>query len=111
MRVGGKEHEEELLRVRNSLITDGWRVIRLFGKSPDAIAAKIVDGKLKIVAVEILGKSYKKEKGWTRNWTYKQKRDTYSMFDDVFIKSYERNKHMLEEGGGRFPKELSKRSD
>lgn len=77
---------------------NGWRVIDLDGRSPDAIAIK--DGK--IIAVEIL-KKFKTERTNEETikrhgrfvWRYSggksqsQKRQNYSMFDDVEFSFWE----------------------
>jgi hypothetical protein len=79
---------------------DGWRVIKLYGKSPDAIAVK----ENKIVAVEVL-KQWRKErtdpieiKKYGKNqlryyggFTMASKRSNYDMFDDVFFKTFQSN--------------------
>ena len=83
-RRGSMEHEIGVIDELNKLIQDGWKVINLKGVSPDAIAVK--DNK--IVAIEVLGMKYRKGKGYHRNWTYKNKKELYSMFDDVIIKTF-----------------------
>ena len=89
---GSQKHEEEVARKAEEMRSQGWRVIVLDGKSPDAIAVK--DGK--IVAVEVL-KKIKTERTnpetikshgryvWRLQggYTQAQKRGIYSMFDDV----------------------------
>ena len=83
-RIGSMEHELKLVDQLKKMVEDGWKVINLRGLSPDAIAVK--DGK--IVAVEVLGMSYKKGRGYQHSWTYKGKKESYSMFDDVIIKTF-----------------------
>ena len=56
-KIGGFDHEKTLDEMVKTLEFEGWRVIKLHGKSPDAIAVK--DNK--IVAVEIL-KQWRKER-------------------------------------------------
>ena len=91
-KIGSPEHEAKLDETKNELEEKGWRVIKLFGKSPDAIAVK--DGE--IIAVEIL-KQWKKERtnpklikrhGKLQSRYYggmskANKRYDYRMFDDV----------------------------
>jgi len=91
-KVGSIRHEEELKHKANQMRHDGWRVIVLNGKCPDAIAVK--DGK--IVAVEVI-KKIKTERTnpetiqrhgryvWRLQGGYTQasKRSIYDMFDDV----------------------------
>lgn len=89
---GSIAHENALQDKIREMRGKGWRVIDLDGKSPDAIGVK--DGK--IIAIEVL----KKIKTERRNpdtirthgryvWRYQggmtqsQKREIYSMFDDV----------------------------
>lgn len=97
MPIGSPKHEEEVARKAQEMIKDGWRVIILHGKSPDAIAVK--DGK--IVAVEILKKirtERKNEETIKRHgryvWRYQGgftqagKRSIYDMFDDVEFSFY-----------------------
>lgn len=98
MRRGSKQHEEELKKAILELQNEGYRVIDLNGVSPDAIAIK--DGK--IVAIEVLGKCWRKcankfakEKGltgyWHGSWTHRGKSKLYSMFDEVKIFTFKRN--------------------
>ena len=87
-RIGSVQHEIELVNELQKLHNDGWKVINLRGLSPDGIAVK--DGK--VVAIEVLGADYRKGKGWRHSWTYKDKKERYSMFDDVIIKVFHRKK-------------------
>lgn len=65
----------------------GYRVINLEDKSPDAIAIK---GN-KVIAIEILGMSYyKKNFSWKGTFSIKQKLSTYHMFDGVIIRNFVR---------------------
>lgn len=89
-RIDNKKHEELLIEVRNELINDGYRVIRLYGRSPDAIAIK--DNK--IIAVEVLGITYRHNE-YKKGWTYTQKRKDYDMFDEVLIKTFVRNNGLI----------------
>lgn len=82
-RRGNEEHEKILKETINEYEQGGWRVIDLEGKSPDAIATK--DNK--IIAIEILGKSYKNGK-WKKSHTTTEKEDIYYMFDEVVIKTF-----------------------
>ncbi len=93
--IGGPQHEAILREKVKELEGDGWRVIVLHGKSPDAIAVK--DGR--IVAVEAVQKmrvkrvSHAKEKGKFRwkhlgGWTIASKKRLYHMFDDVIFAIY-----------------------
>ena len=91
-KIGSQAHEEKLDETKNDLEKEGWRVTKLHGKSPDAIAVK----NNKIIAVEIL-KSWRKErknpemvkrhgKFQSRYYggvTKATKRSNYDMFDDV----------------------------
>lgn len=81
---GSQEHEDTLLQFVEELRAEGYRVILLQEKSPDGIAVK--DDK--IYAVEALGFTYVKGVGKRRNWTWNQKRETYSMFDDLLVKQF-----------------------
>jgi len=87
-RRGSLQHEIAVIDEIQKLMNDGWRVVNLKGLSPDAIAAK--NGKL--IAIEVLGLDYRKGRGWHRNWTYKSKKEMYSMFDEVIIKTFRRKK-------------------
>ena len=82
----GKElHEQELQKFIEQMQKEGIKIIDLAGKSPDAIMIK--DGKL--VAVEVLpirwSRSYQ---AYKHSWTYKQKQESYGMFDEVVILEY-----------------------
>ena len=85
MNTGNEQHGLLLNETIRELEAEGWRVVDLKGKSPDAVAAK--DGKL--IAIEVLGQSWTK-KGWKGNWTFRSKKANYSMFDDVLIKVFRR---------------------
>lgn len=82
--VKSSTHPEVLDKKLKELEEDGWRVVRLKGKSPDAVASK--DGK--IIAVVVLASQWKDGTGWTQKWTYKTKRRNYEMFDDVLIERF-----------------------
>ena len=81
------QHKEAVVNYLKQLENEGWKTINLKGKSPDGIAIK----NNKIVAIELLGYTYRNGKGWHSNKTIKNKKSDYSMFDDVFIKSFKRN--------------------
>ena len=92
-RHGSLQHMKAVHKNIAELEKKGYRVIDLQGKSPDAIALKDE----KIIAVEILGRQYKKGKGWKKKWTHAQKKKNYDMFDDVIIFSFRR--HPCDDGG------------
>ena len=73
--------------VIEKLKMEGYHIVRLHGKSPDAVATK--DGKL--IAVEVIGK-YGKERKYklTGGYTFAGKKREYSMFDDVLIFTFYR---------------------
>ncbi len=79
-----ERHEERLKEVIKELREEGYKVIDLEMKSPDAIAVK----NNKIIAVEVLGRMYINGKGWKNNFTIKSKKEIYKMFDDVIIKTF-----------------------
>ncbi|MEM4391511.1 MAG: hypothetical protein QXG67_01845 [Candidatus Nitrosotenuis sp.] len=96
-KVSREKHEMALREKIKELEMDGWRVVNLQGKSPDAIAVK--DNQ--IVAVEILKKiraerknpELARKKGkfkWTfaGGFTLTSKRSNYDMFDDVIFGFY-----------------------
>ncbi len=96
-KTGGKKHEEALEKLIDEMNLDGWKIINLHGKSPDAIAVK----NNKIVAVEILKKikterknpDLAKKKGkfkWSfaGGYTLASKRSNYDMFDEVIFGFY-----------------------
>lgn len=83
-------HEDALRDEIERLESEGYRVINLDNKSPDAIAIK--DGR--VLAVEVLGQKRVKNKGWRGSWTKMGKRQIYHMFDDVIFKTFRY-------GGGR----------
>ena len=91
---GGKEHEEALERVLNSLKENGWKAFSLDGKSPDGIAVKDNE----IIAVEILRKFKTERKNpeqikkhgryvtrYVGGTTIAAKKRGYSMFDRVLV--------------------------
>lgn len=85
MKRGKDLHETELQEFIQRMRSEGKKIIDLAGKSPDAIMVK--DGKL--IAVEILPSRFSKSKQkWVHSWSYKEKKEIYSMFDDVIIIEY-----------------------
>lgn len=95
---GNEQHEKELQRACKELRSDGWKVIDLEGRSPDAIAVK----EEKVVAVEVLMK-YKIERNdndhrryrwkFSGGFTLTQKKNIYKMFDDVLFFFYLKEKN------------------
>lgn len=96
-KIGSVKHEETLKEKIKEMELDGWRVINLHGKSPDAIAVK----NNQIVAVEILKKIKTERKNqdiarrkgkfkWSfaGGYTLVGKRSNYDMFDDVIFGFY-----------------------
>ena len=83
--LGTDLHEKELSKFVEDLESQGYRVIKLNGKSPDGVAVRMNDGNLEVSAVEALSSHYRKGKGWKKRFTYVQKRKNYEMFDDVLI--------------------------
>lgn len=64
--------------------SDGYRVIPMNQKSPDALATK--DNK--IYAIEILGMEHRNQLHNRKNWTWKGKTASYSIFDGMMIKTF-----------------------
>lgn len=89
MQIGKTKHELELFEVLKRLDAEGWRVVDLKGKSPDAVATK--DGKL--IAIEVLGMIKTKSKTYKHNWSYSGKKKLYERlgFDELKIFTFERN--------------------
>ena len=92
--MGTKLHEDELDKYIERLNAEGYRCIKLNGKSPDAVAVRIQDGSIEISAVEALGSSHQKGKGWTKGWTWANKKRIYSMFDKVLIHVFRRDSNL-----------------
>ncbi len=91
--IGGKQHEDTLTDAIVDLERKGWRVIRLNGKSPDAIAVR--DDR--IVAVEVLARYERTRKKKGHSWeisggTFQLKIQDYAMFDDVIFYTFRRSK-------------------
>lgn len=63
------------------------RIIALTGKSPHLIEARLNDGKIELIAIEILPE-VNRDKTPSHSWTTKQKKDQYQMFDEVLIIQY-----------------------
>jgi hypothetical protein len=80
------QHEKAVLDYLAELSSKGWKTIRLGKRSPDGIAVK--DNR--VVAVEII---IKNTDGKYRA-TDTTKRDDYFMFDDVFIKKFDRDSNI-----------------
>ena len=81
-------HEQNLRKYIKELEVLGYRVIDLERKSPDAIAIKVINGKIEVSAVEVLSSQYKIGKGWHKKWNYKAKISIYHMFDNILIKVF-----------------------
>lgn len=104
------QHEEVLTDMIEDLESEGYRVIRLHNKSPDAIAVRVNIFRdsakhwqnVEICAVEVLGKTYRRGKGWRTNWTYTAKKQTYSMFDEVLIRTFKRDTQYQKGGPNPF---------
>lgn len=85
-RRGKEEHETAL---REYIENCPNKILDLAGKSPDAIEAVIVDGKVKLIAVEVLSVRWINSKNiWKKNFTHAQKQESYRMFDEVKILTY-----------------------
>jgi hypothetical protein len=94
-------YKEALDRVTERLKEQGYRVIDLQGKSPDAIAIRTAEtpGPMpnltyefpEIVAICLVGKTHRPRKGWHGSYSAKQKRQTYSMFDRVSVHFFKRD--------------------
>lgn len=83
----GEQHEKELREEIERLKNEGYRVIDLERKCPDAIAIK--PNNVEVCAVEILSMSYNYGiKGYKAKWTVKAKKTIYHMFDKVIIKVF-----------------------
>lgn len=108
MPIGKTQHEDVLTKYIEELEEEGYRVIRLEGKSPDGIAVKClacerrnypeIKHELELDAIEALGKTYRKGRGWHTSWTHNAKRKIYSMFDKVLIKTFKRDKNYIKGG-------------
>jgi hypothetical protein len=83
MRVS-KEHEDALASFIGRLQSQGYRVVKMHRKLPDAVATK--DGKL--YAVEIIGQKWSPNDGWKNTQTFQEKKVAYSMFDGVLIEKF-----------------------
>ena len=89
-KTGDTQHEQVLEIYLKELEQMGYKTINLKGKSPDGLAIK--DNK--IIAIEVLSSYYnKKHRGWNTKRTKKQKKELYSMFDDVFIRTFKKRQN------------------
>ncbi len=86
MKRGKIEHERAL----NDYIKNcPNKIIDLASKSPDAIEAIYEEGKIKLIAVEVLPIRWQKgQQRWQKTFTHKQKLESYRMFDKVKIITY-----------------------
>ena len=88
-RRGKEEHEKELQTYIQKRQAENIKIIDLAGKSPDAIEAIIENGKIKLIAVEVLPSRWNNtRKYWKITFSEKNKKDSYRMFDDVKIIKY-----------------------
>ncbi len=86
--VESQQHMDKLKEVIEELRGNGYKVIDLENKSPDAIALK--DNKL--YAVEVLSKQYDMKRGrWKKKFTIKKKKEIYHMFDGLIIRTFKLN--------------------
>ena len=83
-KIGSEKHERILQLKARILKEEGYKVIILDGKSPDAIAVK---GN-KIIAIEIVGRKHKVGRGWAKSRTMKSIRENYYMFDSIEIVAF-----------------------
>lgn len=89
MRRGKEEHEKALADYINKC---RHKIVDLAGKSPDAIEAIFENGKIKLIAVEVLPIRWQKgQQRWGKTFSHKQKLDSYRMFDEVKIITYKLN--------------------
>ena len=85
-RRGKEEHEQAL---KNYIENCKNKIIDLAGKSPDAIEVYYDKGELKLRAVEVLPIRWNKgQNRWQKAFTFKDKKYSYRMFDDVKIITY-----------------------
>ena len=89
-----KKHEELLYKELDELESNGYRVLALGEKQPDAI---VISPTNEIIAVEILGKKQRrdaqgKSKGWAwdNNKTVNDKRWLYGHYDDIIFVLFDR---------------------
>jgi hypothetical protein len=86
---GNNLHEEELQRYIQQAKSEGRKIIDLAARSPDAIEAIIVNGQIELIAIEVLPSRWSNRyKAWKHPWTFKQKEESYRMFDKVKILGY-----------------------
>lgn len=84
------QHRKVLHDTINELELKGYRAFDLDNKMPDGIAYK--NGKL--YAIEILIVSHIPKNGWADLQIVKDKRITYSMFDNIIFRVVKRNKNI-----------------
>ena len=79
-----KLREEKLNKYIKELEQQGFRIINLERRKPDAIAIK--DNK--VYAVKMVGKRYKEGKGWSADITKTAYKKRYTMFDGIKSKDF-----------------------
>ena len=83
--VESQQHMDKLKEIIKELENNGYRVIDLENKSPDAIEIKDNE----VIAVEVLGRQYNMKRGyWKKHFTIKQKKEIYHMFDGLIIRTF-----------------------
>ena len=83
--VESQQHMDKLKEVIKELENNGYRVIDLENKSPDAIAIKDNE----VIAVEVLSRQYDMKRGrWKKHFTTKKKKEIYHMFDGLIIRTF-----------------------
>lgn len=89
-RRGKIEHENALNEYVENIKKDpNKKIIDLAGKSPDAIEVNYVNGKIEIIAIEVLPIRWNRGKNtWKATFTHTQKKESYRMFDKVKIITY-----------------------
>lgn len=88
-RRGKEEHEKALQEYIEKAKKDHKKIIDLCGKSPDAIEVIIENGKIKLIAVEVLPIRFNLSHNiWKKTFSHSQKRELYRMFDEVKIITY-----------------------
>jgi len=86
-RRGKEEHEKALA---DYITNCPNKIIDLAGKSPDAIEAYLDNGEIKLKAIEVLPLRWSTgQNRWKKTFTHKQKEESYRMFDEVNIITYQ----------------------
>lgn len=102
---GSNQHQKLIEETVIELEDLGYNVVNMNGIAPDAVATR--DGKIYAIEVLVINKIPKK--GWEHLKQIRDKKESYSMFDDIIFKVSNRDVKILT-GQDKIKKELEEKA-